>query len=714
MEFLKLYFFCFIWYNYIQVRTEKSDVPCLKKFCSCSRKHSRARCNRLMYIPRVPSYVVILEMENNFLSHISMGTFRNVSNNNLTGLTFINNSIEVLTVDAFKEMNNLRHLKISHEFFLNVSSLKMSFKNLNKVRMQTMYFINNGWTMLPLDFFSDFRNHTLVKLSLDDNILRNFNGSQLLEFSEIHTLSVERNELVIFNASGLHTVHHLVLISNNLFEIPNFCSNETGQSLVPKLSQLNLKDNAIRKLGSSSFKCLENLRELILDENRVLVLKNDTFSRLTNLKTLLINRMPHLSTIEPTAFRCPSLEVLKFVQNEFYFVSSTKNKTFSFDPSNLFKHARSLKKVDLTRNHMTNNPGLFQKIFYPLTNLTELNLQATYIRMLPERVFQRMPFLKTLHLKGNRITTWNQKVFENLTSLRNLYMDGNHIRVINESSFPIKLLRSLEAFDISFNKFWCTCAQKWFVDYLRSSNISKILKNWPQFYMCDYPDYKRGVLLIKYKPTDAECATWSPIFTVIIVIVVSIFLVIVVLFLMFNCQANIRNLIYLFRVIKRKRKGYIRINTSESFEYDAFVIYCDSDRQWVHLELLKHLEGMDLKVCIHHRDFDVGEHIIDNITKYVGKSWKVVIVMSNNFTKSEWCQWELDLVQERRRRHGKDALVLIMYSQIDSSHMTNSIRSLLDTTPHLRYQKGLGEDLFWSAFTNAVRKPFEDPPTAIL
>ncbi|CAC5382545.1 TLR13 [Mytilus coruscus] len=714
MDFLKLYFLCFIWYNYVQIQTEKSDEQCLTKFCSCSRKHSRARCNRLMYIPRVPSYVVVLELENNFLSHISMGTFRNVSNNNLTSLSFVNNSIEVFTADAFKELNYLRQLKISHETELNISSLKMSFQNVNKQRMQKMYFVNNGWTMLPLDFFSDFINYTLEKLSFGDNILRNFNSSQLSGFSEIHTLSVERNELVFLNSSGLHTIHNLVLISNNIFEIPNFCSDEAGQSLVPKLSRLDLKDNAIRKLGLSSFKCLENLRELILDENRILVLENDIFYRLTNLKTLFINRMPHLSTIKPTAFRCSSLEVLKFVQNEFHFESSKKNKTFSYDPSELFKHSPSLKKVDLTRNHMTNDPGIFRKIFYPLSNLTELNLQATYIRILPERLFQRMSFLKTLHLKGNRITTWNRRVFENLTSLRNLYMDGNYIRVINESSFPIPLLRSLESFDISQNKFWCTCAQKWFVDYLRSSNISKILKNWPKFYRCDYPEDKKDVLLMKYKPTDADCSTWSPIFTVIIVIVVSIFLVTVMLILMFNCQANIRNLIYLFRVIKQKRKGYIILNSSASFEYDAFVIYCDSDRQWVHLELLKHLEEMDLKVCIHHRDFDVGEHIIDNITKYVGKSWKVVVVMSNNFTKSEWCQWELDLVQERRRRHGKDALVLIMHSQIDSSHMTNSIRSLLDTTPHLRYQKGLGEDLFWSAITKAVRKPFKDPPTAIL
>jgi hypothetical protein len=37
----------------------------------------------------------------------------------------------------------------------------------------------------------------------------------------------------------------------------------------------------------------------------------------------------------------------------------------------------------------------------------------------------------------------------------------------------------------------------------------------------------------------------------------------------------------------------------------------------------------------------------DNFLK---KSWKVVVIMSNDFAKSEWCQWEVDIVQERRRR----------------------------------------------------------------
>ncbi|XP_063435700.1 toll-like receptor 1 [Mytilus trossulus] len=410
---------------------------------------------------------------------------------------------------------------------------------------------------------------------------------------------------------------------------------------------------------------------------------------------LWISRMCHLFVVKKRAFRLPSLTELIFSHNRLHFKSE------------IFQHLPSLKKLDLTNNFLSKIPVTINRLFYRLSNLTTLNLQGSRIKILPEGLFQKMPFLKILNLKDNRIVAWSRNVFENLTSLRHLYLDGNHIRIINESSFPSQLLRALLKFDISHNEFWCTCAQRWFVDYLRSSNISIIQNDWPDFYQCVYPEEKKGLLLVDYKPTNAECSKWSHVFTIVIVTVSSVFIVTVVLMLIINCNSNIRNLVYLLRVNAWKRKGYVMFSSSEDCEYDAFVIYCDSDRQWVHYDLLNRLEEIGLKVCVHQRDFDIGESIIDNIAKYVGKSWKIIVVMSNNFTKSEWCQWEVDFVQERRRRHGKEALILIMHSQIDSSHMTTIIRSLLDTTPHLKYQKRLGEDLFWSAIMKAVKKTIE-------
>ncbi|VDI57560.1 Hypothetical predicted protein [Mytilus galloprovincialis] len=125
------------------------------------------------------------------------------------------------------------------------------------------------------------------------------------------------------------------------------------------------------------------------------------------------------------------------------------------------------------------------------------------------------------------------------------------------------------------------------------------------------------------------------------------------------------------------------------------------------------MEHEQIKLCVHHREFDPGVPITENIDKYMNKSWKVVIIMSNDFARSDWCQWECDYVQERRRRQGKDACVLMMLKAIDAYHMTSGIRSLLHTTPYLRYKKGIGEALFWQAVVNTLRRPLSVPPMAI-
>jgi hypothetical protein len=71
-----------------------------------------------------------------------------------------------------------------------------------------------------------------------------------------------------------------------------------------------------------------------------------------------------------------------------------------------------------------------------------------------------------------------------------------------------------------------------------------------------------------------------------------------------------------------------------------------------------HLENV-IKIKV--KQTQMSATIQYSIEKYMSKCWKMIVVMSNQFAESEWCQWEIDLVHERRRRQGKKALVLIMY-----------------------------------------------------
>ncbi|XP_052069993.1 toll-like receptor 6 [Mytilus californianus] len=306
-----------------------------------------------------------------------------------------------------------------------------------------------------------------------------------------------------------------------------------------------------------------------------------------------------------------------------------------------------------------------------------------------------MQHLEILILSGNKLAKWNQNTFANVTSLRALYIQGNNINIINKTTFPLNLLLSLEKLDLTSNPFWCTCDLMWFFDTIWKTDLSKTLINWPTRYACSYPNELKHRWLINYRPTIESCTPWDPTDTIAFVFS-GVCLVVVLVTIILKCQTNIRNALYLIRLHRYKRRTRLS-DLPANYEFDAFIVYCDADRHWVHGELFKRLEDMNLKICVHYRDFEAGQPITSNIENFMNKSWKIIVVMSNNFAKSEWCQWELCLVQERRRRKGTNAMVLIMRQQIDLKHMTSPLRTLLYTTPYLTCKSGLGLNIFWKA-----------------
>ncbi|XP_052071863.1 toll-like receptor 3 [Mytilus californianus] len=313
-------------------------------------------------------------------------------------------------------------------------------------------------------------------------------------------------------------------------------------------------------------------------------------------------------------------------------------------------------------------------------------------------------------MRRNRIYGWDRDVFSHVTSLQFLDLRQNLIKIVNESSFPSALLANLKKIDLATNQFACTCEQIWFSSWLRQTHIT--LLEYPKRYYCTTPDNFNGILLKDYKPSVYSC---NPIFFIVISISALVCLLILTMIIFLKCNTNVKNFVYLLKVKQFRRQGYLPILNSDDYEYYAFVVYCDENRIWVHDVFVKKLENEEgLKFCIYHRDFDVGESISGNVDKYLKRSWKIIVIISNAFAKSEWCQWEVDIIQERRRRQGRDVLLLVMLENITSKNMTSPLRTLLDSTPHLRYTKGIGENLFWTAVIEDLRKAVGQPPISEL
>ncbi|MBD2126870.1 toll/interleukin-1 receptor domain-containing protein [Microcoleus sp. ZQ-A2] len=74
--------------------------------------------------------------------------------------------------------------------------------------------------------------------------------------------------------------------------------------------------------------------------------------------------------------------------------------------------------------------------------------------------------------------------------------------------------------------------------------------------------------------------------------------------------------------------------------YDVFISYSHKDSAWVQGTLLAKLESHGFKVCIDFRDFPGGSTSIRNMEKAVLESKRVILVLTKNYLKSEWGEFE--------------------------------------------------------------------------
>jgi hypothetical protein len=86
------------------------------------------------------------------------------------------------------------------------------------------------------------------------------------------------------------------------------------------------------------------------------------------------------------------------------------------------------------------------------------------------------------------------------------------------------------------------------------------------------------------------------------------------------------------------------INGSTSYQFDAFVSYCDSDEEWALSELIAPLRTASLKV-MHKGDFEPGVPKIEAHSDAVDRSKKVIMVMSPAWRESEWEQFDSMITQ---------------------------------------------------------------------
>ena len=368
-----------------------------------------------------------------------------------------------------------------------------------------------------------------------------------------------------------------------------------------------------------------------------------------------------------------------------------------------FQRLHQLTYLDFTENPLLGrDPATFQSLLQNLSSLEIINLKRCGIEALPEGMFINTTRLRTLDLRSNVIKSWNTDVFARLHHLQNLALARNQVVSVNVASFSH--LTSLRQLDLSLNPFACNCDLMWFVEYVQNNNIFLNNIEGASSYTCASPESLHGVPVLRAELSPEDCVTHTDII-VTLSTAAAIAVSAIVCALVYRGRWYIRYYIFL---VRSRRRRYLEM-ADGNFAYDAFVAHSSNDLDWVVRRLLPRLEAEGrYRLCLHQRNWPTGP-IIENIAESIEASRKIIIVMSNSFAQSHWCNVELAMASGRRLSNCRNSLVLVLLETISEENLTATLRRLLTTYTYLKWNER-EEEKFWMALRKALRRPPGAPP----
>ncbi|XP_059361551.1 toll-like receptor 13 [Carassius carassius] len=592
------------------------------------------------------------------------------------------NNITSISKDEMQFCTQLTELDLSNNKLYSVPAVVSSLPGLRFLDLT----FNNIKNISSVDFANLTQLQTLQIYNNEISFIEEFAFKPL---KNITTLMIGSNRLSInrYFKKGLKKLEILDLAYNKLDSVRRGHFDSLNS-----LKNLSLPDNLISFIEAGSFNGLTNLIFLNLQSNKLSQssIKASVFSRLPNLKTLLLNNN-YISYNSQEPLEQPPFQYLKELKTLNIF--SQRHKGMLNLPSNLFKglwHLEELQAENLNIDSL--HPDTFTYTPY----LWVLDLSRNDFILLTTKIFLPLHVLKTLHLSKVGLQSLDFLINANLSKLHLLHVSKNALSVINETviqSFP-----TLIYLDLRGNYLSCDCTNAWFVNWTISSNDTEVESAYEL--TCNYPDKLKGhkLLDLDIGSCNVDVGFFCFISTATLVSVT-----LLCTFLFHFLKWQVIYAYYLFLALLHDNKQQRKPN---GLQYDAFISYNVHDELWVMRELLPQLEGKQgWKLCLHHRDFEPGKPIMDNIVDGIYSSRKTICVISRHYLESEWCSREIQIASFRLFDEKKDVLILIFLENIPSHQLSPYYRMkrLIQRKTYLSWPKP-GEDtrVFWQKLKIAL------------
>ena len=686
-------------------------------------------------------YLEIIDLRQNQIRQVRQNDFQNMKSCSVTLLELSHNEIMTVEPDSLrghtiyevKWRSNPLYSKGVMEVF-KAAELDFSVISLN--------IENTNFSNLTEDIFSPLHNSSVKYLSLDENDIPVLPDNVFHHLGNVVSLSLNLNVMGEFSPTafnGMLSLKKVYMSKCNIIKIRN--TLDVGQWRSP-LEVLSLDGNYISEIPSRSFVGLNKLWYLSLENNPIEVIHADSFDGLTNLNELRLNNC----NLQGTTL---TVNVFGQLQN-LLSLDLGESKINVLNPKMSFKGLTVLHQLVLQGNHFQiaslwnseNNVSLFQdlhelntldlsnvviKMMIPsecfaslrnlvtlrlanmklpqvhpdlLTGLPELEsliLDDNGINSLPAMFLRSQSKLTTLYLSRNPIAYLDPRTFKYTTNLRGLDLARTNLQVVTEQSFA-PILTSLATLDMSYASLSCSCKNKWFRDWIKTSDIDFVSTET----VCSYDSAPElsGKPFLDFEPAlkcGPKIVLYSCVALVVAILIVSFIII----------YYNRWWLNHKFFLLKLCVIGYKEIIDDEEYQFDVNIVFHDSDEGWVNDHLLTNIreEYPDAVLCVGDDNLPLGMYRLDAFVEVVDNSYKSVFVISNTSSEDNWFLTKLRIALQHVNHFKRDAVLLVFLEDIPEERLPYLIRLFLSVNrPYLQWHDDpRNEEYFWDKVMKCLK-----------
>ncbi|XP_046565407.1 toll-like receptor 4 [Haliotis rubra] len=283
-----------------------------------------------------------------------------------------------------------------------------------------------------------------------------------------------------------------------------------------------------------------------------------------------------------------------------------------------------------------------------LTTLTVLNISRNSLVSIPFKQ-NDLPFLSVLDLSLNAIT----------------YFDDDTMEMLEILGQRNKLILKLDG-----NPLSCSCQSLMFIQWMFTSSVT-FDRNATYSCVTEYAVFTtthRVYQDFNYHWTSCQGRFWLPV-SISLMFLIALLLVSAVL--VSSNWTKIENFILVLM-----GRGVQRVSRQD-FRKDAYVAHSDQEIQFVMDALRRALEDTHgLRLILPERDFLLGGFVADHVVESINKSWKTILVVSDDFLDDPWSYFIMKSTTYYVSNMNPNRLILMVLGDVNRGQLPDLLLSV--------------------------------------